>query len=75
MRFEFIRAEKAATPSPRCAGFSEVSRAGYYAWMPPSGVGRTQEDRRLSVLVRAAHEESRRNYGSPRVHAELAAQR
>ncbi len=28
----------------------------------------------MSVLVRAAHEESRRNYGSPRVHVELVAQ-
>src|SRR5262249_28928829 len=33
-----------------------------------------REDRRLTVLVRAAHAESRHNYGSPRVHAELIAQ-
>jgi transposase InsO family protein len=31
------------------------------------------EDRRLAVVVREAHERSRRTYGSPRIHAELAA--
>jgi putative transposase len=35
---------------------------------------RSVEDRRLSLLVRAAHDESRRTYGSPRIHVELAAQ-
>ena len=51
-----------------------MSRAGYYAWRrrPPSL--RSQQDVRLAVLVRAAHERSRRTYGSPRVHAELRAQ-
>jgi putative transposase len=38
---------------------------------PPSA--RTQDDERLRLLVREAHERSRRTYGSPRVHAELAA--
>jgi len=35
---------------------------------------RTQQDLRLAVMIRAAHEKSRRTYGSPRVHAELRAQ-
>ena len=35
---------------------------------------RAKEDRRLTVLVREAHERGRRYYGSPRVHRELAAQ-
>jgi len=35
---------------------------------------RAQNDVRLSVMIRAAHERSRRTYGSPRVHAELHAQ-
>jgi transposase InsO family protein len=50
-----------------------VSRAGYYAWRkrPPSEHARTDE--KLRVQVREAHERSRRTYGGPRVHAELAA--
>ena len=49
-----------------------VSRAGVYAWCgrPPSN--RAVEDARLTILVREAHERSRRTYGSPRVHVELA---
>jgi putative transposase len=49
-----------------------VSRPGYYAWRRRPESQRLREDRRLSVLVRATHAESRRHYGSPRVHAELA---
>ena len=51
-----------------------VSRSGFYAWCrrPESNHART--DRKLSVLVRAAHEAGRCYYGSPRVHRELRAQ-
>jgi putative transposase len=51
----------------------EVSRSGYYDWLgrPPGTRRRRRED--LAVAVRAAHERSRRTYGSPRVHAELKA--
>jgi transposase-like protein len=53
---------------------SRSSRAGFYAWCgrPPSK--RAVEDVRLTVLVREAHERSRKTYGSPRVHADLEAQ-
>jgi transposase InsO family protein len=51
----------------------EVSPAGYYAWLrrPPS----FQEKRReaLLVLIRGIHAEVKRRYGSPRIHATLAA--
>jgi putative transposase len=50
----------------------KVSRAGYYAWIdrPPSA--HAAEDQRLAVMVRAAHVESGRRYGAPRVQKELA---
>jgi putative transposase len=51
----------------------EVSRAGFYAWKRRPESTHEREDRRLTVLVRESHERSRRTYGSPRVHAELAA--
>ncbi len=67
------RRTKAQYPAKmRCRALG-VSRAGYYAWRkrPPSR--RAVEGSRLSVLIREAHERSRRPYGSPRVHAELRA--
>lgn len=52
----------------------EVSRAGLYAWRRRPESNRTKQDRRLAILVREAHERSRRTYGSPRVYEELKAQ-
>jgi putative transposase len=74
VRFAFIHAERAAYPISRMCDFLSVSRAGFYAWQGRPESQRAREDRRLAVLVQAAHEDSRRSYGSPRVHAELAFQ-
>jgi HTH-like domain len=50
-----------------------VSRNGYYAWCnrPPSL--RTQENEKLSQDIQQIHQNSRRTYGSPRIHAALIA--
>ena len=74
MKFAFIHAEKAGVsgdgPLRRALG---VSRAGFYAWRSRPESQRAREDRRLTVLVRASFtSESRRTYGSPRVHEDLA---
>jgi putative transposase len=50
----------------------EVSRAGFYASIGRPPPPRAGEDEKLAVLVREAHEKSRKTYGSPRVQAELA---
>jgi putative transposase len=52
----------------------EVSRGGFYAWLRRPESNHAREDRRLRVLIKAFHEESRRNYGSPRVHMDLLEQ-
>ena len=49
----------------------EVSRSGYYAWLARGESVRTQEDRRISILIRQEHERSRATYGAPRIHAAL----
>ena len=48
-----------------------VSRSGYYAWKGRPESKHALHDKQLAVLVRAAYDESRRYYGSPRVHREL----
>jgi transposase InsO family protein len=50
-----------------------VSRAGYYAWRTRPECQHHLDDQRLAILVRESHEQSRKTYGSPRVHVDLAA--
>ncbi len=71
MKFELVDAEKARFPIARMCQWAKVSRSGYYAWRTRPESAHAVEDRRLALLVRAAHERGRRTYGSPRVHAEL----
>ena len=72
MIFALVDAEKAHYPTNVLCRTLGVSPAGFYAWRkrPPSEHARA--DQRLRVQIREAHERSRRTYGSPRVHAELA---
>jgi len=74
VKFAFIHAERAGYPVTVLSRTLGVSRGGFYAWLARPESRRSAEDRRLAVLVRAAHDESRRTYGRPRVHVELAAQ-
>jgi putative transposase len=71
VKFALIDAEKANHPIALACRSLEVSRAGYYAWRDRPESNRDVEDRRLTVRLRAAHEKSRRTYGSPRLHAKL----
>jgi len=74
VRLIFIAAKMAEFPVTVLCRTLEVSRAAFYASRrrPPSR--HTVDDHRLAVLVREAFERSRRTYGSPRIHAELAEQ-
>jgi putative transposase len=72
LRFAFIQEEKATYPVTTLCRTLAVSRCGFYAWQSRPESKRHSEDRRLTVLIRASHEESRRTYGSPRVHIDLA---
>jgi putative transposase len=67
--------EKASYPVSLLCRVLEVSRAGFYAWSRRPESKHSREDRRLSVMIKAFHEESRRTYGSPRVHMDLIERR
>jgi putative transposase len=51
-----------------------VSKSGYFAWKHRPESDRTRTDRAITTQIKAIHTESRRTYGSPRVHQELVAQ-
>src|ERR1035437_1906644 len=50
----------------------DVSESGYHAWRirPPSS--RTQENDRLEIEIKAAHERTRQTYGPERLQSDLA---
>jgi putative transposase len=50
-----------------------VSRAGYHAWRNRQPSRREREETELLARIKAAHEQSRGTYGSPRIHQELKA--
>ena len=72
VKFALIEAEKASCPVAISCKALGVSRPGFYAWCRRTESTHAREDRRLEVLVRESHDRSRKTYGSPRVHAELA---
>jgi len=74
VKFAFIDAKKAAYPISVLCRCLRVSRSGFYASRQRAESTHAQTDRRLRVLVRASFDASRRRYGSPRVHADLADQ-
>lgn len=49
----------------------EVSTSGFYAWQSRPDSARTDDDRRMTSLIKAIHSGSRGTYGAPRIHAEL----
>src|SRR5678816_2097495 len=74
VKFARVQAEKAQESSASVVSMCRllgVSRAGYYAWRRRAESPRTRSSRELTVHIAAIHEESRRTYGSPPVHAEL----
>lgn len=51
-----------------------VSRSGYYAWLDRPVSERQHRRERLTEQIRRVHQDSRRIYGSPRVHQQLKAE-
>lgn len=73
MKFAFVDAEKAKYPIEVLCDVLGVSRSGFYAWKRRSPSPRTRRRARLTIEIVAAHEKSKRRYGSPRVHRALRA--
>jgi putative transposase len=73
MTFRFIEGHKDEWPVRVMCATLEVSPAGYHAWLvrPPSFQGQRREA--LLVLIQGIHAGVKQRYGSPRVHAALAA--
>ncbi len=73
MTFRFIEAHRRQWPVRLLCETLEVSPTGYYAWRQRPVSARRQRRDALVVEIRAIHAEVKARYGSPRIHAELAA--
>ena len=71
MKFAFIAAEKAKYGVAMLCRVLRLSPSGFYAWCKRGPSTREQKDIELRVLIRASFEQSRRTYGSPRIHEDL----
>jgi transposase InsO family protein len=74
VRYRFIQQHQGQFPTAALCRAMQVSRNGFYAWRdrPPSQ--RANQDAALVEHIRAAHQESRQTYGSPRLYHELREQ-
>jgi putative transposase len=68
----FIAAERANHSVSTLCRVLEVSPSGYYASQRRPACRRDVEDERLCELIEEIHEQSRKTYGAPRVHIQLA---
>ena len=66
-----ISAEKASTPVSVCCRLLGVSRSGYYDWASRAPSDRSLTDAWLIEKIKQIHEDHRKVYGSPRIHADL----
>jgi putative transposase len=71
MGFRFIEDHRDVFNVRVMCAVLEVSASGYYAWRERPESQRDVANRELLAEVRRVHSDSRRRYGSPRVHAAL----
>src|SRR5260370_6239972 len=73
MTYRFIEEHREHWPVRLLCETLEVSTAGYYAWRERPSSSQEQRRAALVVEIRAIHAAVKARYGSPRIHAELAA--
>ena len=66
-----IQTEKASFKVAMMCRCMDVSRSGFHAWSTAEPSQRAKANAKLTEEIRVVYEESRKTYGSPRVHAEL----
>jgi transposase InsO family protein len=71
VRYAFIEAEKAFASIEWMCDRLGVSSSGFYAWRKRAPSTRAKKDEQLKVLIKASFDESRKTYGSPRIHEDL----
>jgi putative transposase len=71
VKFAFIKDHRRVWPVGVICRVLQVSRSGFFAWLKRPASKRERRRRELIGKIRAAHQENRELYGSPRVHRAL----
>lgn len=71
MKYAFIHAERSCFEAEEMCRVLGVTRSGYYRWRQARPGKRAHDNALLLSEITAAHEESKRIYGSPRITKEL----
>lgn len=71
MIFKFMQQQRADFPVSQMSNVFGVSISGYYAWLKRKPSARTRENEKMLFEIKLAHQESRKTYGSPRIHRDL----
>lgn len=73
MKYGFIARHRSVWPTRTMCRVMAVSPSGFYEWLGRAPSQRSQDDSRLTRLIRESFELSDRTYGSPRVWHDLRA--
>ena len=71
MKYRCMEQSAGEYPVRMMSRLLKVSASGYYTWRKHRQSARTQENQRLTRLIREIHQESDGTYGSPRMLKEL----
>jgi len=71
VKYAFIKKFSLKISVERLCSYLGVSRSGYYRWLKAPSSQRKVEEESLKPLIVKAFTDSKRIYGSPRVHASL----
>lgn len=75
MKYQFMLEYNLEFSIERMSEVLKVSRGGYYDFLKSEPSNRTKSNKELLVKIKEIYQESRGTYGSPRIHAELLANR
>ena len=71
MKYAFIKKQSRSISVAKLCNYLEASKSGYYRWIKAPLCARKLEELRLKPSIIKAFTDSKRIYGSPRVHASL----
>jgi putative transposase len=71
VKYAFIKSHQDKYPVQVMCRVLGASKSGYYDWKKETACAREVRRQELLLHIKKIFEDSRRNYGSPRIHREL----